>query len=78
MSIIKKNELKNLSPSVINEKISELNKELMKINTQRAVGTTIESPGKVKLLRRTIAKLLTVQNMKSKLDKTNSKEDKTK
>ncbi len=78
MSIIKKNELKNLSIGAINEKISELNKELMKLNTQRAVGTTIESPGKVKLLRRTIAKLLTVQNMKSKLDKTNSKEDKTK
>lgn len=78
MSIIKKNELKNLSTGAINERISELNKELMKLNTQRAVGTTIESPGKVKLLRRTIAKLLTVQNMKSKLDKTNSKEDKTK
>lgn len=78
MSLIKKSELKNLNNQSINERISEFNKELMKLNTQRAVGTAIENPGRIRLLRRTIAKLLTVQTMRSKMDKTKSKEDKTK
>ena len=78
MALIKKNELKSLNQAVINEKLSEFNKELMKLNTQRAVGTTIENPGRIKLLRRTIAKLLTIQNMKSKLDETKSREAKSK
>lgn len=78
MALIKKNELKSLNQAVINEKLSEFNKELMKLNTQRAVGTTIENPGRIKLLRRTIAKLLTIQNMKSKLDEAKSREAKSK
>ncbi|MBI2499270.1 50S ribosomal protein L29 [Candidatus Woesearchaeota archaeon] len=78
MSLIKKNELKNINVSAIDEKISEFNKELMKLNTQRAVGTAIENPGRIRLLRRTIAKLLTVQNTKSKISEKNTKEAKTK
>ena len=78
MSLIKKNELRNLNLPMIDEKMIELNKELIKLNTQRAVGTAIESPGRIRLLRRTIAKLLTAKNTKSKLDSTKSKEDKTK
>jgi len=78
MSLIKKNELKNITVSSINEKISEFNKELMKLNTQRAVGTAIENPGRIRLLKRTIARLLTVQNIKSKISEKNTKEAKTK
>lgn len=78
MSLIKKNELRNLTLPMIDEKMVELNKELIRLNTQRAVGTAIESPGRIRLLRRTIARLLTAKTMKSKLDNTKSKEDKTK
>ncbi|MEK6951577.1 MAG: 50S ribosomal protein L29 [Nanoarchaeota archaeon] len=78
MSLIKKNELKNINVLAINEKISEFNKELMKLNTQRAVGTAIENPGRIRLLKRTIARLLTVQNIKSKISEKNTKEAKTK
>ena len=78
MSLIKKSELKSMNTNTINEKIVEIRKELMKLNTQRAMGTAIENPGKIKLLRRTIAKLLTIQNTKSESGVNSSKEDKTK
>ncbi|MEK6934488.1 MAG: 50S ribosomal protein L29 [Nanoarchaeota archaeon] len=74
MSIIKRNELKTLSKASIDEKMSELGKELMKLNAQRAVGTTIENPGKIKLLKRTIAKLKTAQKNKS-VEKTDKEEE---
>ena len=46
--------------------MTELNKELMKYNSQRAVGTAIENPGRIRELRRSIAKLMTIQNNKEK------------
>lgn len=64
MTLIKKNELKAMTAEQIKEKLAGLNKELLKLNAQRAVGTTIESPGRIKLIRRTIARLLTLQTQK--------------
>lgn len=62
MAILKKTELKNISKGAIEEKMKELHKELMKYNSQRAVGTAIENPGRIRELRRSIAKLLTIKN----------------
>ena len=45
-----------------NEKLKDLRKELLKIKTQISIGTNPESPGRVKEIRRTIAKLLTIKN----------------
>jgi len=66
MAILQKSEMKQMSKEVIIERIKELNKELMKYNSQRAVGTAIENPGRIRELRRSIAKLLTLQNHKEK------------
>ncbi len=66
MAIIKKTEIKQVSQEEIKEKMTELNKELMKYNSQRAVGTAIENPGRIRELRRSIAKLMTIQNNKEK------------
>jgi len=60
MAIIKKSELRQIQK--IEDRLAELRKELMKFNSQRAVKTTIENPGKIKELKRSIAKLLTIQN----------------
>ncbi len=67
MSLIKKSELKNMDVNQINDRIMNMQKDLLKLNAQRAVGTTIESPGKIKLIKRTIGRLLTLKN--SKLNK---------
>ena len=42
----------------------ELKKELMKVNSQIAIGTLPKSPGKVKEMKRTIAKILTIRRIK--------------
>jgi len=61
MAIIKKQELWKLSDTEIESKLGELAKELMKFERQRAIGTALENPGKMKELRRSVAKLLTVR-----------------
>ncbi|MFA5887434.1 MAG: 50S ribosomal protein L29 [Candidatus Nanoarchaeia archaeon] len=44
------------------ERIVELRKQLLKFNSQIAVGTIPESPGKVKQLKKEIARILTIMN----------------
>lgn len=59
---MKAKEMRVMSESDIENKIMEMQKELMKANSQIAVGTMPKSPGKVGEMKRTIAKLLTVKN----------------
>lgn len=59
MAIIRKKELKQMSKNQINQKLTEMRNELMRINTKKSTGTSIENPGRVKELKRTIARLLT-------------------
>lgn len=64
MAIIKKNEFRKLSEAQLREKLAELQKELMKINTQRSSGTTLENPGRIKRTKKTIATLIMMLNQK--------------
>lgn len=48
-------------------KLEELKKELIKINAQISTGTTPKSPGRVKQIKKNIAKILTILNESSKL-----------
>ena len=55
-------------------KLVDLKKELMKINSQIAIGTVPKSPGKVREIKRTIAKILSINNekeIKNKIRKQN-------
>jgi len=62
MAILKKSEIKQMNTTVIPEKITELKKELMKLNAQVATGTRPENPGRIREIKRTIARLLTKKN----------------
>lgn len=62
MSLIRKSELKQINKEQINNKIKELNRELMRLNAQRYSGTLPENPGKIRLIKKTIAQLLTYSN----------------
>lgn len=59
-------ELRVMSELDLESKIIELKKELMKISSQIAIGTLPKSPGKVKEIKRTIAKILTIKQQKQK------------
>jgi large subunit ribosomal protein L29 len=74
MAIIKKNELKDMKKEQIEEKLKELKREMIKINAQRSSKTLPENPGRVKEIKRTIARLLTREHMIEKSVKEVSKE----
>lgn len=61
---MKAKELKQMSKEELGNKIPELRKELMKLNTQVATGTSIKNPGQVKAIKKTIAQILTILKMK--------------
>ena len=61
---MKAKELRLMNEIDLENKSVELKKELMKINSQIAIGTVPKSPGKVREIKRTIAKILTVKLQK--------------
>lgn len=62
---MKVKELRLMNEFDLENRIIELKKELMKVNSQIAIGTVPKSPGKVKEIKRTIAKILTIKREKS-------------
>ena len=53
-------ELKALPKTELAQKKAELYKELIKENAQIAIGTTPKNPGKIKLTKKTIARINTL------------------
>lgn len=69
MAIIKINEIKQMDEKSISDKLSELRNELISINAQVAMGTLPENPGRIKEIKKTIAKILTIKRIKEGTDK---------
>ena len=66
MALIKKSELASMQIDQMQKKIEELKKEMMRFNTQRSMRITPENPGKIKLIRKTIARLHTFITIRKK------------
>ncbi|MEM5812789.1 MAG: 50S ribosomal protein L29 [Candidatus Aenigmatarchaeota archaeon] len=60
MAIIKKKELKNLTDEELEKKLEDLRLELAKERAAAYVGAP-KNPGKIRELRRTIARILTIK-----------------
>lgn len=69
MAIIKKNEIRAMDSKSMSDKITELNGELIRINAQIAMGTLPENPGRIKEIRKTIARLKTIKKDKEENNK---------
>lgn len=74
MAILTKNDFKQMNEIQLNEKLSDLRKELMKVNTQISTGTTPENPGRVREIKKTIARILTAINLKKNKQREKKKE----
>ena len=75
MAKIKARELRKLSKEELNNKVKDLRKDLIKINAQRSTGTAVENPGKIKQVRKAIARIFTVMNEKpAKVEETKKAE----
>ena len=59
-------EIKAMSKEELDNKLEELKKELMKTNAQIATGTTPKSPGNVKQIKKTIAKISMIKKQEAK------------
>jgi len=64
MALINKNELKLMQKQELEDKLKELKKELMKENAQIAIGTVPKNPGKIKQIKKTIARIIFMLNQK--------------
>lgn len=62
-------ELKALSEQDRKNKLSELKKELMQARAQVATGTSPKNPGRIKVIKRTIARIYTLANKKEEAKK---------
>ena len=72
---MKTKEIRTLDKNTLNEKEIELKKELVKMNAQVAIGTALKNPGQVREIKKTIARIVAIQNEKAlqKKDMKNTK-----
>jgi len=64
MPILRVNEIRKMSIEEIDRRISELRNELIRLRTMSAAGGTLENPARIREIRRTIARLLTIRREK--------------
>jgi large subunit ribosomal protein L29 len=55
-------DIRSMSPKERNEKIIELRAELVRLNTLVAAGGSVENPTKIREIRKTLARILTIEN----------------
>ena len=66
MPALKKNEFQNLTKQESENKLKELRTELMKLKAQVSRGTPPENPGKIRSIKRNIARILTFMSKKQR------------
>lgn len=66
MAILRKKQIREMEAAERDRKTGELRLELMKEKGHVAVSGAVTNPGKIREIRKTIARLLTQKNMKKK------------
>jgi len=62
MPILRLKEIREMSSEERNKKIAELRTELLRLKTMIKAGGTIENPARIRQLRKTIARILTIED----------------
>ncbi|MCD6367932.1 MAG: 50S ribosomal protein L29 [Candidatus Aenigmarchaeota archaeon] len=66
MVILKSSEIRKMSVEELDKKLNELKLELAKSKAQVIIGGSPENPGKIREIRRTIARIKTIKREMSK------------
>ena len=61
MTIIKNRDIREMSSEERQERLEDMRTELSKMKTMIYAGGSIENPGRIKELKKTIARILTIQ-----------------
>jgi large subunit ribosomal protein L29 len=64
LPILRKREIRQLLPEERDKKLAELRTELTKLRTSVKAGGQMENVGRVRQLRRTVARILTIMHEK--------------
>jgi large subunit ribosomal protein L29 len=64
MVILRSKDIRGMSATDLNKKKDEIRQEFMKLRAQRSAGSAPENPGRIRALRRTIARIITIQGQK--------------
>ena len=62
MPILRKREIRQMPEEEQTRKLDEIRTELVRLRTTVASGGTVENTGRIKELRRTVARILTIRN----------------
>jgi large subunit ribosomal protein L29 len=62
MSIIRVKELRDMSSEERMKRLNELRTDLLRLKTMIKAGGTIENPARIRELRKTIARILTIEH----------------
>ncbi len=62
----KQKDLAKASEAELTSKYEDLKKELIKLNAQRSTGTNMENPSRIRIIKRTIARINTFLRNKPK------------
>ncbi|MEM2994708.1 MAG: 50S ribosomal protein L29 [Candidatus Bathyarchaeia archaeon] len=74
MPILRLREIRDMSSEERMKKLGELKTELLRLKTMVKAGGTVENPARIKELRKTIARILTIEHeQKLGLEKTGEK-----
>lgn len=63
---MKKYQAKQMDSEQLSKKLYDMRRELLRLESQRAVGATLESPGLIRLLKKDIARMITYKQLKLK------------
>lgn len=69
MVILRPKEIRKMTEEELNKKMEELKLDLSKKKAQIIIGGAPENAGKIKEVKKTIARILTIKNEKKKLSK---------
>ena len=61
---MKVKEIRGMDRNMAAEKMAELKKELVKVNAQVAIGTAIKNPGQIRKIKKTLARIITIEHEK--------------
>lgn len=71
MAILRLKDIRDMSSEQRKEKINELRTELARLKTMVEAGGSIDNPTQIREIRKTIARLLTVESEKERGDEKN-------
>jgi large subunit ribosomal protein L29 len=79
MPILRVKEIRDMPPEERTKKLGELRTELLRLKTMINAGGTVEDPSRIRELRKTIARILTIENeQKTESPKAKTEEKKKK